>query len=410
MATHRRNLSIASRPRVSAPTRPLLAASAVLTIAMEGTTAPTMVYQSYASQFGISALMISVIYAFYAVGVIGTLLAAGGLADVSGRRPMMIAGLIASGISDLAFLLASGPLALMIARFLSGISAGIFTGTGTATIIDLAPEQMRSRAVLAATAANMLGLGLGPLIGGIAVECIPAPLRSPYAIHMLLLCLAFACASIIPETIKPHPGSRSIQPDWRLPESAQRPFYAAASAGFAGFVVVGFFAVGAPRLARQVGLTSPMLVGAIVFLMFASSTIGQTLQPVLTIRRGQIVGCIGLIAGLVCLALCAGTPSLTSLILGTTVAGTSQGLGLRAGLLSVTTHCPENRRSGVTSLFFVCLYAALSVPVVLFGLLEQLLNARDATFTLLLLTAAMVLTTLTLLCAGPRKASQTNFH
>jgi predicted MFS family arabinose efflux permease len=50
--------------------------------------------------------------------------------------------------------------ALFLGRVLSGLSAGVFTGTATAAIIDLAREDRRARAGLIAAAVNMLGLGL----------------------------------------------------------------------------------------------------------------------------------------------------------------------------------------------------------------------------------------------------------
>jgi hypothetical protein len=52
----------------------------------------------------------------------------------------------------------------------SGLSAGIFTGTATATLLDLA-------ATLVATMVNMAGLACGPLLAGLLSEFAGSPLR-----------------------------------------------------------------------------------------------------------------------------------------------------------------------------------------------------------------------------------------
>jgi MFS family permease len=108
-------------------------------VAMLGTTLPTPLYGLYRQQFGFSELMITVIFATYAAGVIASLLLFGRLSDQIGRRRVLLPGLVLSALSAVCFLTASGLPLLLTGRVLSGLSAGIFTGTATATLIDLAP-------------------------------------------------------------------------------------------------------------------------------------------------------------------------------------------------------------------------------------------------------------------------------
>jgi MFS family permease len=65
--------------------------------------------------------------------------------------------------------------ALIAARIVSGLSAGLMTGTATAALTELVPASVGRRAPLAATAANMGGLGLGPLIAGLFAQYAPHP-------------------------------------------------------------------------------------------------------------------------------------------------------------------------------------------------------------------------------------------
>lgn len=78
--------------------------AATFAINMMGTTLPTPLYPIYQSQLGFSELMITVIFAVYAVGVIGALIITGSWSDQIGRRPMLALGLAFSAASAVAFI------------------------------------------------------------------------------------------------------------------------------------------------------------------------------------------------------------------------------------------------------------------------------------------------------------------
>ncbi len=129
---------------------------------MLGTTLPTPMYALYADRMHFTVLTTTVIFATYAVGVLFALLVFGRWSDAVGRRPMLLAGALCAIASAVVFLIAHSVPELLIGRLLSGLSAGIFTGTATAAVIESAPEGWRDRAPAVATVANMGGLGLGP--------------------------------------------------------------------------------------------------------------------------------------------------------------------------------------------------------------------------------------------------------
>ena len=144
---------------------------------MVGTTLPTPLYSLYQRRFGFSELMITVIFATYAAGVIAALLLLGRLSDQVGRRWVLALGLSASALSAVPFPLAQGLPLLLVGRVISGLSAGIFTGTATATLVDLAASGRQARATLVAAMANMGGLDCGPLLAGILAQTGTLPLR-----------------------------------------------------------------------------------------------------------------------------------------------------------------------------------------------------------------------------------------
>ncbi|MGF6267215.1 MFS family permease [Paraburkholderia youngii] len=370
-------------------------------INMMGTTLPTAIYRYYQQQYGFTSTVITVIYASYAIGVLSALLLVGNWSDQLGRRRMLTAGLFASAASALTFLLSDGLALLMLGRLLSGVSAGIFTGTATVAVIELAPPAWRGKAMLAATASNMLGLGCGPLLSGILVELFPWPRQLPYAVHLALVGIAALAVLSVPETAAiPARVKLGIQ-RISLPIEVRRAFIPAALAGFAGFVVVGFFAAVAPQLIRIVlGFHSGVVTGAIVFLLFACSACGQIVQTMIAARWRQAAGCVGLVVGLVCVGLCVPQQSLVALLLGTALAGIGQGISFRAGLGEIASAAPAHRRAEVTSSYFVVLYVAISLPVIGLGIAVQVAGIQRATLLFVGLTIIVVLIALLILMRG----------
>src|SRR4051812_13005465 len=83
---------------------------------MLGATLPTPLYSIYQGRFGFSELMITVIFATYAAGVIAALLLFGRVSDAVGRRPVLLLGLAFSALSAVVFLLAGGLAPLLVGR------------------------------------------------------------------------------------------------------------------------------------------------------------------------------------------------------------------------------------------------------------------------------------------------------
>src|SRR5437763_16083750 len=73
-------------------------------VTMAGTTLPTPLYPIYERRFGFTGLIITVIFATYAAGVIAALLLVGQRSDELGRRPMLLAGLAFAALSSVIFL------------------------------------------------------------------------------------------------------------------------------------------------------------------------------------------------------------------------------------------------------------------------------------------------------------------
>jgi MFS family permease len=393
------------------------AAAFALAVAMLGTTLPTPLYGLYREQFGFSELMITVIFATYAAGVIASLLLFGRLSDQIGRRRVLLPGLVLSALSAVCFLTATGLPLLLAGRVLSGLSAGIFTGTATATLIDLAPAGRRGRATLVAAMANMGALGAGPLLTGLLSQWAGSPLRLAFWIDLALLVAAGIGIWAMPEPI-----TRTSRPQLRpqalkIPTEMRSTFTEAALAGFAGFAVLGLVTAVTPDfLGQELGVTSRAIVGLVVFGLFAASLAGQLALECIPERAAIPTGAGALIAGMGSLALSLAASSLALLVLGVVIAGFGQGLSFRGGLTQVNEHSPAAQRGAVASSFFVVMYLAISLPVIGEGVLAQAIGLRTAGLTFAALVAALSATVLIravrthLLTIAPRGATRPQAH
>jgi predicted MFS family arabinose efflux permease len=343
-------------------------------VTMLGTTLPTPLYPIYREELDFSNLTITVIFALYAAGVIAALLLFGNLSDAIGRRRALLPGLALSAASAVVFLLADGLPLLFAGRILSGLSAGIFTGTATATLVDLAPAGETQRATLVATVVNIGGLGLGPLLAGVLAQYAADPLRLVFIVDLALLVPATIGIWLMAEPIE---GAASrplrIRPTrLGVPRSVRPIFITAVLAGFAGFAVLGLFTAVVPAFMGEVlDVSNHAAAGLVVLAAFGSSALGQIAGRGLSAARALPGGCALLIAGMALLVLGLQQESLAGLVAGGVLAGVGQGHSFAAGLAAVNAAAPADRRAATASSFFVVCYVAISIPVIGVGVAAE---------------------------------------
>jgi MFS family permease len=355
---------------------------------MVGTTLPTPMYALYGEQMHFAVLTTTVIYATYAGGVLFALLAFGRWSDAIGRRPVLLAGVVFAVASAAVFLVAHSVSMLLVGRVLSGLSAGIFTGTATAAVIEAAPENWRTRAAAVATVANIGGLGTGPLLAGLLVEYAPAPLHLSFIVHIVLALLAGAAVLIVPETSQ-RTGSIGVQ-RLSVPAEVRAVFVIAALAAFAGFAVTGLFTAVAPSfLSQVVGITNHAVAGLIACSIFAASAVAQVAARTMNPQRAVAIGCAILVVGMVILAVALHFSSLAGLIAAAVVSGIGQGISFSRGLAAVAERTPPGRRAEVSSTYFVVAYVAISLPVVGEGLAARRWGLQTAGVTFAIAVAIL---------------------
>ena len=387
----------AGRSRPAAPRRiAFWLLALVFAITMLGTTLPTPLYDIYQAQWHFSAAIVTVTFAVYAAGVLLTLLLTGRASDQAGRKPVLAAALGCSALSTVVFILAPNVGVLMIGRILSGFSAGLMTGTATATLTELIPASASRRASLVATAANMGGLGLGPLIAGLFAQYGPHPTVLVFEVYLAVLAVAGLCLFLVPETVSPRQ-----RPDVRfaglvIPERGRGEFIAAGVAGFAAFSLLGLFAGLAPTFVGSV-LHEPShaVQGAVVFGLLAVGTMTQLVLARFGSRQVVTAG-LGLFLAALALILAAlAAASMALFLAGTVVGGVAVGAVFLGSLATANRLAPPGRRAQTVSTFFVLCYAGLIIPVVGVGVATLFTGDFPAVLAFSILLAALSLFSLT---------------
>jgi MFS family permease len=377
----------------------------VLTTTMLGTTLPTPLYVIYQARWHFSAAVVTVTFAVYAAAVIATLLVAGRSSDQAGRKPVLAVALGASAVSTVVFILAPDVGALIAARIVSGLSAGLMTGTATAALTELARGSRR--ASLVATVANMGGLGLGPLVAGLFAQYLPRPTVAVFAAYLAVLAAAALALLFIPETVSPRRRPALRFTGLGIPAAGRGEFLAAAAAAFSAFSLLGLFSALAPTfLATVLHQHSHAIAGAVVFLLFAAGTVTQLLASRFPSRGVMLAGLALLLAGLALIVAGLAQAALGLFLAGTVVAGVAVGAVFLGSLATANRLAPPGRRGQAISAYFVACYCGLTMPVIGVGVLAGFIGDFPAVLALSVLVAALCLVALVSIARAraPRQA------
>ncbi|MET7951093.1 MFS transporter [Micromonospora sp. NPDC005324] len=360
----------------------LLAYAFAITMAFSA--APAPLYVLYQQRDGFGSFTVSLVFASYAIGVVVSLFLAGHISDRVGRRRVLIPAVAINMVAAALFLL-PGLSALLVARFVSGVSIGMLTATATAHLAELhlvaRPGASRVRADIVATVANVGGIGLGPLIAGLLAEYAPSPLVVPYLAFEVLLLLGLLAVALVPETVATTSDSR---PPYRpqmlsVPAGSRSRFFAACAAAFAAFAIFGLFTSLTPGfLSGVLQQRSHAVAGLVTFLVFAAGALGQIFVARLPLARQVALGLGALAIGLAVLTTGVWTATTILFLAGGLLTGAGAGVVFKGAVVTVFGLAAPQVRGGTLAGLFLTGYVGLAVPVLGLGLATQLLSTQVA--------------------------------
>jgi MFS family permease len=335
------------------------------------TTLPTPLYSDYAGAFHFSVLTLTLIYATYVVGTLGTLFLLGRLSDHIGRRSVGLIAVAGAAMAALLFALADSSAMLFAGRLATGIAAGLSSGAVVAWLRELHGASDQKRGTLRTVAVNLLGLGAGPLLCGLAATA-PGPSPAPFIVYMVLLAPLAAAIFLADETVGETAPMR-LGLRFGVPPGKRTAFAAPGITSFVLYSLVGFYSALMPNLLSQtLHVTGHLASGLLVFALFMAGVITVFATARATSRSVMLWGVGLMLPALALMVAAENFRSLPLLILASLAGGISLGVGWRGALEVAAQIAPAGQRAELMSMLFVCGNLGLALPVIGVGVVSAL--------------------------------------
>jgi MFS family permease len=364
------------RRTLSPPLAYALVAS-IVGVALFASITPSPLYGTYRELWGFSPLVLTLVYATYAFGVLTTLILAGRLSDEVGRRPVLLVALGTLMLTTVVFMAADSVGWLFLARGLQGLATGLALGAASAAMLDLHPRRDPAAVGLANGVLSAGGLGLGMLASATIVELLPAPRVLPYVLLLVLFTVAFAGALVMPEPIAERSRPRLTPQRPSIPVPVRRAFLLAALAVISSWSIGGLFFSLGPQLSGALFHSGDHLVAGIgVFLLAGAGSLAQVVFGRSQPWAGAVAGSVALSLGMLLIVAAVAADYSELFIAGSLVGGAGFGVAFLGALRALSAVIPHEHRAAVMSAFYIVAYCALSIPAVLAGLLVTPLGLR----------------------------------
>ena len=148
----------------------------VLVMAGQGITGPVL--PLFARDFGVATSTVGLTITFFALARLVFNLPAGYLADRFGRRSLLVGGPLVSAVGMTGSGLAVGIGDLLAWRFVAGAGSALYMTGAQLYVLDVSPPDRRGRNMAWNQGALLIGVAVGPAIGGLVAELIG--LRAPF--------------------------------------------------------------------------------------------------------------------------------------------------------------------------------------------------------------------------------------
>lgn len=339
-------------------------------------------YKSYAQIAGYGNTLTAIVFAAYILGLLPILIIFGGISDRIGRKPVVLASLLAAASATALILAQPTMQVLFISRILQGVSIGLGVGAGTAYLTEILNENS-ARAAIYVSLTTSLGFGGGALFTSAAL--LHGKTLTPYS-YLVVLLLTLICIVLV-IGLPSQNLSRKVVPLIRWPYLP----HGAAIVGVAialAWSVSGLVIAIVPKQLAHHSLdawSGPAL--------FAVNGTGALVQPLarrmdstLSVKIGLILLPIGyvLLLGGIWLGV------IYLVLIGTAIVGAAgYGFIYLGGLAEVSRLGGEQRARAVSG-YFLCAYLGFGLPSILLGIIADIFGVIFAlvSFTVVVIAAS----------------------
>ncbi|MBD2899467.1 hypothetical protein amrb99_84510 [Actinomadura sp. RB99] len=359
-------------PPAAVPTRWIWLAAWPVTAVFVLSNAATPLYVLWQRDIGFSKGTLTVVFAFYIVGLLGSLLVSGVLSDRFGRRPVLLPALALALAACGVFATAGTVAALIAARLMTGVAVGAAVSAGMAAVTDVAGPSRRRLAALLASSAMVFGAGLGPLLSGVLSETLPAPTATVFAVEAVLLATAFLVVLRMPAGRPSGPAARSWIRVPRVPRGSGMRLVLGIAVFAPGITATSFvLSLGPSLLSGLLGTGNRIVAGGMAFVMFAAATGVQFAVQRLPRRAVLLAGAAATTAAMAALVGAVHGGSVAALAASAVLAGAGQGMGQLGGLSLLNSAVPPRRLAEANAAFNIGGYVPAGLLPVTAGYLSD---------------------------------------
>jgi MFS family permease len=370
--------------------------TAIFVLFAAAASTPTPLYVVYQKEWGFSTTTLTVIFAVYVFGLIGSLLVLGGLSDHVGRRPVIAAAIVLEAVSFVLFIVAGDVTVLLAARIAQGVATGMAFSTLGATLVDLNPPHSPGRAGLVNGIAPIGGLALGSVGCGALVQFAPAPTQLVFGLLLAGTAVAGVAVARLPETSALRPGAMaSLVPLLGIPPRLRLDVLAIVPILVASWALGGLYLSLGPSVAAGLfGLSNHLIGGLVVTLLCGAGALTAFLLRSWPVNR--VLGISAILLSVGTALTLAGVEAHTVALAGagTVVAGVGFGGSSLASFGTLARLATPGERSELFAVALVIAYLAFSLPALAAGLASTTVGLHATTVVYSLAVVALGLVAL----------------
>ncbi|KQW31180.1 MFS transporter [Rhizobium sp. Root274] len=340
-----------------------------MAVMMAGASAPSPFYPLLQQEIGFSSATLTGIFAVYTIALLATLLFFGSLSDHLGRRPVISAGFALMAASLLLFWHAQTVSALMLARVLQGLAAGLLLSSLSAAVVDFEPKSRPGSASIWNSVVPLAGLAFGALAAGLLMDLTEGPKAEVFGTLVAGYVLSALAIWLVPETAPRHAGLlASLKPRIGVPKAAAPAFWRSAPAVIAGWATGGLYlSLGAPLVRHVFGAEDHLSQSFVIFLLCGFGALACYLARSSSSRRVTLYGTSALAIGTALSLAAIAWPSMPGYLIALSIAGTGFGTCFYGVLRSIVPVVRPDERGELFAALFTLSYLAFGLPTLLAG-------------------------------------------
>lgn len=359
------------------PNAALVLHTANLMSFMAAASAPAPLYQIYQRLWHFSPVILTLIFATYALFLLLALLIAGSISDYIGRKPVILLAILLQMTSMMFFLFSNDINMLFFARAIQGIATALAVSSIGAALLDL----NKHKGPIINSICPMLGMTVGSILACLVLQYSNAPLHLIFEILIVIYLIEFILTIFSPETAVKRSGAlASLKLKMAVPPAAKFALISISPVNIALWMLSGIFLSLMPSLFVQAfQIHSAWLNG----LSFSAITLSGAIGIILLRKSASVFilkfGTIHLILGTIILILGINLVNFYLLFIGSIIAGLGFGTSFMGAIHTVMPLAKPEERAGLMAAFYVESYLAFSVPAIIAGLLVQKIGLINST-------------------------------